>query len=179
MGKILLIEPQSILRQAISLFLFPEYEVQVKERISSAEVGSLTDCDLLILDGAALRESDQLTLEVVRAIQGCKTPTLWLQEDDSSEPPERDKLTTVKKPIEREAFQSALASLLSHKGPATGKAAPSAIKTSEGARPNDALNKSHAEASSQGNLQFIELVDVVEEQPTAPTQENRFSKKSK
>ena len=63
--------------------------------------------------------------------------------------------------------------------PAKGKAVPSAIKSSEGVKPIRVLNKSPVEASPQGNLQFIELVDVVGEEPTAPTQENKPPRKSK
>ncbi len=159
MGKILLIEPQSIVRQAISLFLFPEYEVEVKEAINAADVEALPECDLLIVDGAALRQSDQLSPEVVGAIEHCKIPILWLQEDESSQPPKGDRLATVKKPIERIAFQSALADLLSPGGPAREKV------VSEGGESKDRKNERRAEPPSQDTLELIELVDVAEEEP--------------
>ncbi len=153
MGKILLIEPSKILRQAIALSLFPEHEVQVEEGISASGVGSLKDYDLLIVDGAALRESDQLTPEITRAIQGCKIPTLWLEEDESSRPPKREKLLIVKKPIEKEPFQSALAGLLS---------------------PQSVSRK----APQQEKFEFIDLVDVVEE-PTLTRQGRKAPRKPK
>ena len=104
MGKILLIEPQKILQQAISLFLFPEHEVRV-ENEAGAAVSSFKDYDLVIIDGAALREHNRLTAEVLRAVQGCKTPTLWLEEEASSQAPKRDKLAVVKKPLEKGALE--------------------------------------------------------------------------
>ncbi len=171
MGKILLVEPQSILRQAISLFLSPEYEVQVKAAMSAAEAGSLQGCELLIVDAAALRETDQLSSELVRAIQICKIPTLWLQENDATPAPERDKLATVEKPIQREALRSAVADLMSHQAPVTGASANKKLRNKS--------NESRTEPTSQADHGVIELVDVVEEEPSAPEQEKRVPGKSK
>ncbi len=178
MGKILLIEPSKILRQAIALSLFPEHEVQVEEGISASGVGSLKDYDLLIVDGAALRESDQLTPEITRAIQGCKIPTLWLEEDESARPPKREKLLIVKKPIEKEPFQSALAGLLSPQS-VSRKAPGSLVSVSgEAKRPKVAAKKSRAEAPQQEKFEFIDLVDVVEE-PTLTRQGRKAPRKPK
>ena len=121
MAKILLIEPYKILRQAITLALSPEHDVQAEGDTAKIGVGSIKDCDLLIVDGGALKESNQLTSEVNRVIQGSKVPTIWLEEADSTEPPKlakREKLLILKKPIEESSFQSALESLLSsHSSP--------------------------------------------------------------
>lgn len=178
MGKILLIEPHKILQQAISLSLFPEHEVQVEEGIGVSGIGSLKDYDLLIVDGAALWESDQLTPEVTRAIQGCKTPTLWLEEDEFSHPPKREKLVIVKKPIEREAFQSALAGLLSPPS-SSGKRISSFVAAGPKTdRPKGGPKKRRAETPRQATFQFIDLVDVVEEEPP-PRQGRKAPRKSK
>ncbi|MFQ5904289.1 MAG: hypothetical protein ACE5JO_11420 [Candidatus Binatia bacterium] len=178
MGKILLIEPSKILRQAIALSLFPEHEVQVEESISASGVGSLKDYDLLIVDGAALRESDQLAPEITRAIQGSKIPTLWLEGEEPSRPPKREKLFIVKKPIERETFQSTLAGLLSPQSvPKKGTVSLAAVGA-EASRPKRAAKKSRAEAPQQTKFQFIDLVDVVEEQPP-PKQGRRSPRKPK
>ncbi|MEK7334671.1 MAG: hypothetical protein AAB222_05040 [Candidatus Binatota bacterium] len=70
MGKVFLIEPLKVLRQAITLSLFPEHDVMGVGDIGASEVAGFKDYDLLIVDAAALRERDQLTPEIVRAIQG-------------------------------------------------------------------------------------------------------------
>lgn len=177
MGKILLVEPQKILQQAISLSLFPEHEVRVEDGIASS-VGSFKDYDLLIVDGAALRERNQLTPEAIRAVQGCKTPTLWLEEDPASQAPKREKFVVVKKPVEREALQSALAGLLSPGAPPRERRSSVAAAPSRESVPKAAPKKKGGEAFEQSAFQFIDLVDVVEEQ-TPPKQGKKGRRKSK
>ena len=172
MGKILLIEPQKILRQAIGLSLFPDHEVKVEEEIAK-DVGSSKDYDLLIIDGAALRESNRLTPEAIRVIQSCKTPTLWLEEDPASHTIKRDKLVVVQKPVERETFQAALAGLLSSSGLSRERSGLIVADTFKGS-----AKKKRSEATQQPGFQFIDLVDVVEEQPP-PKQRKKAPRKSK
>lgn len=161
MSKILLIEPHRVLQQAISLSLCPEHEVQVEEAISSSGIGSFKDYDLLIVDGAALREKGQLSPGVARAIQGSKIPTLWLEESESSHPPKREKLLIVKKPIEREAFQLALANLL-YSQIVPRKGARSLVSRDTKAATAKGASKDKPKASYQETFQFIDLVDEVE-----------------
>lgn len=177
MGKILVIEPQKILQQAISLSLFPEHEVQVKDNVAS-EVGSFKEYDLLIVDGAALRESNVSMAEVIRAIQGSKTPTLWLEDDTTSQTPKRDKCLVIKKPIEKETFQSALAGLLFPGGPAAERRGFPAAAFTERSVSQPAPKKKDAEAVDQSDFQFIDLVEVVEEEHP-PKQGKKAPRKSK
>ncbi len=173
MEKVLLIEPQNILRQAIRLFLFPEYEVEIKEAMGSGEEKPLSDYDLLIIDGSVLRDGGLLP-EAMRAIDVSGIPILWLQGDDSSEPLRREKLAIVKKPIEREAFQSAVAGLLSAKATVKRKA-----EASEGEEPKNKVAASGAEPTAQASPEFIDLVDVVEEERQAPgSKKTNFGKSS-
>lgn len=165
MGKILLIEPQRMLRQAISLYLFPEHEVQSEEGATGSLAGSFKDYDLLIVDGAALRENDELTPELKRAIQACKTPTLWLEEDKPGQSFKREKLLVVRKPIEREAFQSAVASFLAPSTSPKRRAWLTAARESKADAPKQESEKTAGESPQQEAFQFIDLVDVVEEQP--------------
>src|SRR3972149_2920686 len=118
MGKVFLLEPLKVLRQAITLSLLPEHDVMGKDDIGASEVAGFKDYDLLIVDAAALRERNRLTPDIIRAIQGCKTPTVWLEEDPSSHTVQRQKLVTVTKPIEKEPFQLAVGGLLSPPRPA-------------------------------------------------------------
>ncbi|MBI1993394.1 MAG: hypothetical protein HYY47_01540 [Deltaproteobacteria bacterium] len=174
MGKVLLIEPQKILQQAISLFLFPEHEVRVEDEAGAA-VGSFKDYDLVIIDGDALREHNRLTAEVLRAVQGCKTPTLWLEEEAASQAPKRDKLVVVKKPLEKGTLEAAVGDFLSP-GPSRergGAATPGRAGASKGAS-----KKNPAEQTEQSAFQFIDLVEVVDEE-APPKQGKKAPRKSK
>ncbi len=151
MGKVLLIEPDRILKQAISLFLFSHHEVQDEAGSQATDIDALKGYDLLIVDGSALRDRNQLTEEFIRSIQRCGTSTLWLEEDESQRPFKREKLLFVKKPIEREIFLSALNSLLS-------------LKTLKEARVGDVASRER-KGQKQKEPELIELLDVVDEQP--------------
>jgi hypothetical protein len=178
MSKILLVEPQKILRQAISLALFQQHDVQVEKSLEASQLASLNDYDLLIIDGAALREGKQLNAEITCAIQGCKTPTLWLEEVGASQAPKREKLLVVRKPIEREPFQSAVEGFLSGETSPKKGARPSSPVL--GAKPAGLKRETRKAGASpeQGSFGFIDLVDVVEEN-ASPRQEKKPAKKSK
>lgn len=176
MAKVLLIEPEKVLQQAISLFLFPEHDVKVESEAGPA-VGSLRDCDLLIVDGAALRERNQLTSELLRAVQACKTPTLWLEEEDGAQSPKRDKCVVVKKPIEKEMFQAAVAGFLSP-GAAREPSGLATVRPGKGIASRGPSKKKPGELSEQSTFQFIDLVDVVEEE-RPPKQGKKAPRKSK
>jgi hypothetical protein len=174
MGKILLIEPYKILQQAMGLFLLSEHEVQMEEGLSASGIGSFKDYDLLIVDGAALREREQLTPEVTRAVQGCKIPTLWLEDNEASQAPKREKLMIIKKPIEKDAFEASLAGLLSSPVAKERKSPP--ISVIPKAETTKGMAKKRQAESSQ--LELIDLVYIVEEQPP-PKQGRKTPKKSK
>jgi len=173
MGKVFLIEPLKVLRQAITLSLFPEHDVMAEGDIGASEAARFKDYDLLIVDAAALRERNQLTPEIVRAIQGCKTPTVWLEEDPSSHSVKREKLVIVKKPIEKEPFQLAVAALLSPPGHARERIGPLVAATSKGT-----AKKEREEPSEQPDFRLIDLVDVVDDNPP-PKQGKKAPGKSK
>ncbi len=181
MSKILLIEPYKMLRQAISLSLTPEHEVQVDEGLSSDRIGSLDNYDLLIVDAAALRERGRLTAEVAGDIQACKAGVLWLEDDESSEAPKRDKLVRIRKPIEKGTFQAALSGLLSSEGVPKPETALGTAETPKPGRHEKAMDKKRAEVSDQTAFEFIDLVDVVQkesnpEQAKKPAGKSRESK---
>lgn len=166
MGKILLIEPQRILQQAISLTLFPDHETRVEEAIAPESETAWKDYDLLIVDGAALREGGRLSAEAIRAIQSASTPVLWLEEDESDPAPGRDKLLVVKKPIDRSAFCSAVNQMLG--APVAGSAAGSASAPGEKAASLRSGIKERAAQSEPGDgSDLIDLVDIVEDRSAA------------
>ena len=162
MGKILLIEPDKILKQAISLSLFPEHEVE-ESSSGSIDNNTLKEYDLLIVDGSALSERNYLTPEFTRTIRRSDIPTIWLEDDESSRPFVKDKLLFVKKPIERETFQSALNSFLSPKTPKKAGGVDAAPRERE-----------KQTKGQQKEFHFIELSEVVDEQ--APTRKSGKSK---
>ena len=176
MGKILLIEPQKILQQAISLFLFPEHEVRVEDEAGAA-VGSFKDYDLVIIDGAALREHNRLTAEVLRAVQGCKTPTLWLEEEAASQAPKRDKLVVVKKPLEKGALEAAVGDFLSP-GLSRDRGGTATPAPGRGGAAKGVSKKKPVEQTEQSAFQFIDLVEVVDEE-APPKQGKKAPRKSK
>jgi len=149
MGKILLIGPNRILNQAVSLYLFPQHDVQVKSNLGEIDPKALQEYDLLIIDAPAGADG-KLGTAVPRSIQKLKTPTLWLEEDGSTPPAKRERFLSLKLPIERKVFQKALDDLLS-----TDK--PGKVKSG--------FRGGRREAKSpQGESQFIDLVDIVEEE---------------
>jgi len=172
MGKVLLIESSRVLRQAITLFLFPEHEVKTEEEIEKISPGALKDYDLLIVDGGGLREQDRLTPQLTCLLQSCKTPILWLEGNDGSPPFKHEKFSLVRKPLEREALRSALDQLLAPPG-ASKEAAQSRGAAAKAEAPEKADGQRQAEGSQQEAFQFVDLVDVVEGEPSS-----RRSKKS-
>lgn len=178
MSKVLLVEPQKILRQAISLALFSQHEVHVEEGLGASQLAVLKDYDLLIIDGAVLREGKQLTPEITRAIQGCKTPTLWLEDEAASQTPKREKLLVVRKPIEREPFQTAVEDLLSGKTSPRKEAGPAAATSAKPETSKRETRKRAAASPQQASFEFIDLVDVVEEK-SSPKPEKKPTRKSK
>jgi len=162
MGKILLIGPNRILNQAVSLYLFPQHDVQVKSNLEEIDPKALQEYDLLIVDAPAGADGKSGTA-VTRSIQKLKTPTLWLEEDGSTPPAKRKGLLSLKIPIKREAFQKALDDLLSTDKPGKEK---SGSQGGGGAGGQTAKKRGRGrEAKSpQGEIQFIDLVDIVEEE---------------
>ncbi len=162
MGKILLIGPKRILNQAVSLYLFPQHDVHVKSNLEEIDPKALQEYDLLIIDAPAGADGKSGT-EVPRSIQKLKTPTLWLEEDESTPSPKREGLLSLKMPIEREAFQKALDDLLSTDKPGKEKSGSKGGGGAGGQTPKKRGGGREAK-SPQGESQFIDLVDIVEEE---------------
>ena len=176
MAKLLIIEPHKLLQQAIALALFPEHEARVEAAPNAAAIGDLQGIDLIVFDAGALRDRDQLSPELLRAVQQTPVPVLWLDDDAEARPPKRDKLELVATPIEREALQTALATLLS------GATPPPRRKTRAAAEPKAAESKASrkkpAADSEPSEIPLIDLVEIVEGEPAA-LGEGESSAKSK
>jgi DNA-binding NtrC family response regulator len=167
MSRILVVEPRNILRQAISLALFPDHEVQMATFVSDSDAAVAKDFDLVIIDSAALREANALSSQLIRAVQGWKVPTIWIDDTGGGQAPARDKLVVLTRPVQKDSLQSAVAKCL---GISSSKQNST---TSIPAKEPMATKEPRTATASQGTgPQIIELVDVVAEPP-----ESRKTKK--
>lgn len=162
MGRILLIGPNRILNQAVSLYLFPQHDVQVKSNLEEIDPKALQEYDLLIVDAPTGADGKSGTA-LPRSIQKLKTPTLWLEGDGSTPPAKREGLLSLKMPIEREAFQKALDALLCSDKPGKEQRGFQGSGDAGGQTPEKRGGRRGAK-SPQGDTQFIDLVDFVEEE---------------
>jgi hypothetical protein len=151
MAKVLLVEPHKVLQQALALSLFPEHDVRVVESIDGSAVSALADVELLIVDAAALREKDQFTAELRRALEASKLAVLWI--DESGDPPKRERLAAIARPVDSATLQSVVAALL------PGAAAKPPSKQRDEQKTEKIAAKEAAESP------LIDLVEVVEEVP--------------
>ncbi len=171
MGKILLIGPNRILNQAVSLYLYPQHDVQVRSDLEELDAKDFQGYNLLIVDPPATADAKSATA-VTRFIQKFKTPTLWLEVKGCVPCPKREQILGVKMPIEREAFQKTLEQLLSN-DKQDGK---ERLSQGGGGCGQKATNNkgagSRESKSPPENTRFIDLVDIVEEETkTAPGHE--------
>ena len=112
MSRILVVEPRNILRQAIGLALFPDHEVQMAAWLSDSHATVAQEFDLVIVDAAALRATNTLNSQLVRAVQSWKVPTIWIDDTGARQAPARDKLVVLTGPIQKESLQSAVTKCL-------------------------------------------------------------------
>ena len=169
MSKILVVEPRNMLRQAISLALFPDHEVQMAPLLSEGDAAMAQEFDLVIIDSAGLRATNSLSSQLVRAVQSWKVPTIWIDDAAVRQAPARDKLVVLSGPIQKESLQSAVTKCLgiSSSKRTTSIAAKESMTTKE-------LSATMPQSTSP---QIIELVDVVEEPPVS--RKNRKQTKTK
>jgi hypothetical protein len=149
MSKILLFEPRKIMQQAIVRALFPAHEVEIAETLPDAGgVAAIKDYDVLIVDGAALREENGLGVDTAQALEASPVAMIWLESEDGSSVANRDGLVVLHRPITRDTLSAALQKCLA----------------------------SSAASSDQAQAEVIDLVDVVDE-PTQQKAETTSAKK--
>lgn len=147
MSKILLVEPNRMLQQAIALALFPDHKVQIATELP--EASELGGFDAVIVGSIALQDPGKTG----RSVHGWKVPTIWLECVPGAPSPKRERLVAVSTPIEKNQLLSALAECLASRSKASDSAT---VPSRKKARGNGA-------ASAAGEVAVIELVDVVEE----------------
>jgi hypothetical protein len=159
MSRILIIQPSKMLRHALAIALSPEHQLQFMA--SLPELADLTEVDGVIVDAATLRDHDALTTREVRAVQGWKIPTVWIDGAGALQAPVRKTLVQLKHPVRKEDLQKALADSL---GPAVeSKQSATASEGHTAARATPKTKKSK-EAAGPADNRFIELLEVVEDE---------------
>jgi DNA-binding NtrC family response regulator len=159
MTRILVIEPSKMLQQALAIALSIEYQVQFMD--SFPDPVALTAVEAVIVDAAMLRDRNGLTAREVRAAQGWKVPTVWIDGTAALPAPVRKNLVQLKPPVRKDELHKALADCL-------GVAAGSKQKPNAAAVPTETPAKSRAKKSKEAIATgpsaeaFIELLEVVE-----------------
>jgi hypothetical protein len=161
MSKILLIEPQKMLQQAIVLSLFPDHEVRLQGDLSDDSGFAARDFDVVIIDAAALREANALSGQWLGKMRAWEAPIIWIDEAGASPMPRRNKVVALQRPIDRTALQAAVAECLGTAANPTRNAVTGRSDQS-GRRPPAETGA----ASELSDGRIIELVDVVEEEKT-------------
>ncbi len=157
MSRILVVAPRNILRQAISLALFPDHEVQLAALLSDSNASVAKEFDLVIIDSAVFRATGESRGEHLRKLREWKVPTVWIDDIGAGQAAGRDKLVVLTSPIQKDTLQSAIARCLDRSSSKeNGTASMTAMEQRSAKEPKI------AEAAGP---QIIELVDVVAEPP--------------
>jgi hypothetical protein len=162
MSRLLVIEPNLMLRYAIAVALTPDHLAQFSNDLPQAS--TLANVDGVIVDVAMLRQC--ATAVDPGKVDSWKVPTVWIDDRESTSPPRRDNWVTLTLPVQRERLLKAVFDCLN---PPTGANA-SAKKPDSGTvvtvktRAKKAqTNESDSPVSRAGEV--IELIEVVDDDP--------------
>jgi hypothetical protein len=161
MSKILVIEPYKILRHAFAVALSNARQVEIVAAFP--EAGLVSGADVVIVDGAALRQQNSLTEKNIRTIEKRKLPTIWIDFDGETPMPGNDALQRFEWPMEKETLRKTVTECLGRiDGLPRGDS-----KTAKAEEAPTSTNVKSIDATSPhlravGEKKVIELVDVVE-----------------
>jgi hypothetical protein len=128
---------------------------------SFPETLALTNVEAVIVDAAMLRDYNGLTAREVRAAQGWKLPTVWIDEAATLPAPARETWVQLKPPIYKDELQRSLVSCLGGAGASKQNTNAVTGRTETPARSN--AKKSKAPVAT-ADAAFIELTEVVEDE---------------
>ncbi|MBM4263357.1 MAG: hypothetical protein FJ145_18235 [Deltaproteobacteria bacterium] len=164
MSRILVIEPQRMLRHALLAALAPEHDVKSIARLDNKIAAA--EFDALVVDLAALQETGALTEETLEALRSASLPMVLIDGVEGVPMAERAGLARLQAPIGRDGLKTALRQCFSSE---TGAAveAPETERPKRGARPVP-TKKQKAEAPLAPLVEdqpagVIELTEIVEE----------------
>lgn len=160
MSKVLLVEPDKMLRQAFMVALIPEFQIQVVDALPDA---APKDVDALIVDAAALLEQEPESAPRISAVAEWQLPIIWIDADQSKPAANPAHCTRLNRPVAKETLRRALARCFIATVTAKTDDGLSAQAAKAAPRPKrKSQNAAHNPTGDSRN--FIELVDVVEEE---------------
>jgi hypothetical protein len=161
MSRLLVIEPNLMLRYALAVALTPDHGIQFFD--SLPESSSAAEVDAVIVDAATLRLAEKPPLFDWKAIERWEIPTVWIDDMEMSAPAARANWVNLKPPLQRDHLLKALFECLNPPG-----GEPRAAKKPE---PRAAMalkarsNKTEESATvPPATDNIIELVEVVEDE---------------
>ena len=166
MSRILLIEPDRMLRHALTIGLFPDHQVEAASAVPEA---AAKDWDLLIVDAGALQERNLLSACERERLQKLQLPLLWFGPDGALLESDRDRWRRLQAPLTNEILRRALAQCLGASVAATKgiveQAAQSPVETPPITPPKARKKKNTVPPELSDGKKFIELVEIVEDEP--------------
>jgi hypothetical protein len=164
MSRVLVIEPQKILQQAIIFSLFPEHDVELSIDFSEKTTAVDRNFDLVIVDAAALRDKNALGGLWLGSVQNWKVPMIWIQDGGSPPILNGGAMVVLQRPLQKHALQLAVIECLS--AASTSRPAGPGVpdKGSPGFSKASTVETGTAIASELPARRVIELVEVVEEE---------------
>jgi len=162
MSKVLLVEPDKMLRQAFIVALYPEFDIQVVDALPDA---APKDVDVLIVDASAWRKQDSESAPRIPALAKWHLPIIWVDADPPAQNANAAHINRLNTPVAKDLLRRALAQCLMSPGAAKADDLPSgqAAKSAPRPKPRAKSKNTMDNASGEGRT-FIELVDVVEEE---------------
>jgi len=162
MKRLLVIEPNLMLRYGLATALPPDYLVQFFDALPEGQAPNTIDG--MIIDAAMLRQGGKPLSVDLRAIDHWRIPTVWIDDREPDSAPDCIDRVTVKLPLQRECLLKALFDCLN---PATGsKAAARKVESGAAMPPKPRARKTKEPQSPvSAATQVIELVEVVEDAP--------------
>src|SRR5512139_2480118 len=158
MSRLLVIEPNMMLRYGLAMALKPDHLPQFADVLPEAP--TLTNVDGVIVDAATLRHGATSTSVDLKTVDRWRVPTVWIDDRDPASPPDRADWVTVRMPVQRERLLKALFDCLK---PAAGSLAAARRVESSAAAPAKRRVKKTKAANSPASdaANVIELVEVV------------------
>jgi len=160
MSRLLIVEPNIMLRYGLAVALTPDHLAQFVDRLP--ESPALQNVDGVIVDAAMLRQGTKPSPVDHNAVERWCVPTVWIDVADPTPAPDRVDWVTVKVPVQRERLLKALFDCLnSAKG--SKPAAPKAESSSAVPAKTHAKKTKEPSSAASSSANVIELVEVVED----------------
>lgn len=162
MSRLLVIEPNMMLRYGLAVALTPDHLPQFAEALP--EASALKNVDGVIVDAAALRQGAKPIPADPKKVDRWRVPTVWIDDRELISPPDRVDWVNVKMPVQRDRLLKALFDCLN---PATDSTAAARKVEANAATPAKARAKKTKEpmTSALASPNVIELIEVVEDAP--------------